>query len=279
MTKLGKRPKHSPAFTYKELPLVIALISGLLCVQLLALNSATNQAKVAQCAANLKQYDLSLQLYASDNQNALPTVAGGNYPWDIPATAVNVLVPNSGLTRQNMYCPGFPEQNVDQMWNYSIGYNNSVNPGVATSGYRATGYATTLSGSPRVLSDDVNRSVSEQQITLSGSDVSLGSAGSVYHIVASQRPLLADATISSQGQVNPALASTYQWTGHTEVGITFTLVWQNTPYGPWLGSSTPHMAGIVPAGGNIGMLDGHVEWRPFSNMIPRTTGSGDVFWW
>lgn len=31
--------------------------------------------------------------------------------------------------------------------------------------------------------------------------------------------------------------------------------------------------GTIPAGGNIGMLDAHVEWRPFQQMINRASGS------
>ena len=249
------------AFSCKELLVVLAVTGVLVCVQLPALTSTGNQTKVAQCAANLKQYGLCLQLYASDNGGSLPSTGGGVWAWDVARGAVFVLMPNYGLTRQTMYCPGFPQQNIDQMWNYAS--------------YTAAGYAAT-SGYSGVLSDDQNASVSAQQITLSGSDLSLGPAGSIYHIVASQRPLLADATISNPGQTNPALTATYQWTMHTEVGIPG---WK-TPYGPWIGSSTPHMAGVLPAGGNIGMLDGHVEWRPFTNMIPRTGAyGGDAFWW
>ena len=29
---------------------------------------------------------------------------------------------------------------------------------------------------------------------------------------------------------------------------------------------TSHLSGRMPAGGNIGMLDGHVEWRQFGQM-------------
>jgi prepilin-type processing-associated H-X9-DG protein len=39
--------------------------------------------------------------------------------------------------------------------------------------------------------------------------------------------------------------------------------------------------GLIPLGGNVGMLDGHVEWRNFTNMLPRA-GSGasaPFFFW
>jgi len=44
---------------------------------------------------------------------------------------------------------------------------------------------------------------------------------------------------------------------------------------------TAHLSGRLPAGGNVGMLDGHVEWRPFMQMHVRTDSSSlyPVFWW
>ena len=32
----------------------------------------------------------------------------------------------------------------------------------------------------------------------------------------------------------------------------------------------PHLDAAYPAGGNVGMLDGHAEWRPFKQMTVRT---------
>jgi len=274
--------KNTAAFTYKELLAVLAVISVLVCIQISALTSADSQAKVAQCAANLRRYDLSMLSYANDNANALPafgsTGGGGLWPWDFPGTVYNVLS-TYGLPRQTLYCPGFPEQNIDQMWNYSISYQTTGNTNLATGGARATGYSVASSGLLRVLSDDQNVSLATQFITLSGTDPSLGPAGATYRIVASQRVLIADATISSQNQTDPTQAASYQWVLHTDSGLVGFGSWQNTPYGPWRGSSTPHMAGAVPAGGNVAMIDGHVEWRPFSNMVVRTSGAGEVFWW
>jgi prepilin-type processing-associated H-X9-DG protein len=48
------------------------------------------------------------------------------------------------------------------------------------------------------------------------------------------------------------------------------------------GYRTPHISAhmktaTIPDGGNIGMIDGHVEWRPFNQMIDRDDG-GSVPW-
>jgi len=30
----------------------------------------------------------------------------------------------------------------------------------------------------------------------------------------------------------------------------------------------------IPSGANLGMLDGHVEWRPFQQLLPRAAEDG-----
>jgi prepilin-type processing-associated H-X9-DG protein len=39
-----------------------------------------------------------------------------------------------------------------------------------------------------------------------------------------------------------------------------------------------HLNGLIPLGGNIGMLDGHVEWRNFTNMQARADGTPYFYW-
>ena len=44
---------------------------------------------------------------------------------------------------------------------------------------------------------------------------------------------------------------------------------------------TAHLTGRMPAGGNCAMLDGRVQWRTFSQMVPPTdpdASGGPVFW-
>jgi prepilin-type processing-associated H-X9-DG protein len=265
-------PQHvgrggASAFSARELLAVVAVVSLLVCVQLSALTGGSNQAKVAQCAANLKQYSLVVQFFGNDHNNQLPFNQYGNWPWDVSTSCIASMT-NCGLTRQMMYCPGFPQQNIDQMWG-------------GWSGYSATGYAVTFPTSPqnfnRLAADDANIALTTQRYTLNGSDPSLGPAGATVQIVPAHRVLLADATISNPNQTDPTQVANYRWTLHTETG---NATWM-TPYGPFKGSSTPHMGAVLPLGGNLGMLDGHVEWRPLSNMLVRSTqnSQGDVFWW
>ena len=53
----------------------------------------------------------------------------------MPVTAANALLRN-GISRNQFYDPGFPEQNTDVLWN--IGGNSGA--------YRLIGYATTIPG-------------------------------------------------------------------------------------------------------------------------------------
>jgi len=267
--------RQSRAFTARELLAVLAIIGALVCVQLCAFTNGSSQSKIAQCTANVKQYVLVAQLFGSDNNNKLPAITAGNWPWDMSAAGnFNTLLTSYGLTRRDVYDPGFPQQNIDQQWNYSVTYSQ----GIPTAGWRVLGYASTLPNAQRVAADDLNINFITQHYTLNGSDPSLGPAGATVHIDPSQRVLFADATISGGSQTDPTQVMTYQWTLHTDDGLPS---WNVTPYGPWIGSSTSHMGTVLPLGGNVAMLDGHVEWRPFTNMIVHSIANqfSDVFWW
>ena len=238
-----------------ELLVVMAILALLACLCLPAFARVRGQTTRTQCAANLKQFTLAFEIYGAEHNSLLPQATTGYWPWDMPANFSTLLSPY-GAQRQQMYCPANPGQNVDPLWSWAGG------------SLRIIGYALTM-GTPGVLPNNQNSTVAATVRTNTARP-----GGLVYVVEPSQRVLLADATVSMPGQNNPKQAASYQWIGIPSG--------YNVP--GWTGHRTSHLNGALPAGGNLGMLDGHVEWRSFTNMtsqvVPSVNGALiPSFWW
>jgi prepilin-type N-terminal cleavage/methylation domain-containing protein/prepilin-type processing-associated H-X9-DG protein len=245
-------PSHSRqrGFTLVELLVVLAVIALLISVRLPALARATDQTKRSQCASNLKQFALAMHIFANDNNDGLPTSSSAYWAWDVPGD-VGTFVESTGSPWTVMYCPGTSPRFSDaDNWNL---YNYAV------PGYRVLGYANTFSGSAAVSPADLNATLTPMPVQVS--------VGTYATPLASQRVLLADATMSFPGENNPAMRFSYHYI--------------DIPGGYSLAHLSPHLVGRFPVGGNVGMLDGHVEWRKFAEMTSRTAASSNspVFWW
>src|SRR5580658_5919969 len=113
------------AFTLIELLVVIAIIAILAALLLPALASAKERGKRVVCMNNLKQINYSLQMYAGENKNKLPSAQAGNWAWDIPGPAAVAMLGNGAIWK-TFYCPDllsrFSESNEFTLfWDFAGG--------------------------------------------------------------------------------------------------------------------------------------------------------------
>jgi type II secretory pathway pseudopilin PulG len=234
---------QNAAFTLLELVVIVVIVALLATLPLAATSTTKNQVSIAQCASNLRQFGQAMQILATDNSDNLPSNSAGFWAWDINWATGDALTNYASF--KVFYCPGTAPRFTDA--DYLALFN------FAPPNLRVLGYATTLPGTPTVALTNWNPTL------MPSSSLNTGPA------LAAQRVFLADATISATGN---------------DYNLRYSYNWTQIPGGYPKNHLSPHLRGIVPAGGNQTMLDGHVEWRAFDDMRPRTSsGTAPVFWW
>jgi prepilin-type N-terminal cleavage/methylation domain-containing protein len=247
------------AFTLIELLVVIAIIAILAAMLLPALSNAKNKAKRTQCLNNVRQLAVAMLGYAYDNNDKFPDGKGAYWTWDLPRTAADPMLSANHNFQKSCYCPGTAPRFTDQ---------DNLNLWDDFGAYRVIGYALTLPDTPSLSPTNQNKTVIPQAVQYGPITID---RGPITEIV-----LVADATLSR----NTEFDETKKYTG----GYHYTDIDTGSYPKHHL---TAHMQGTVPAGGNLGMLDGHAQWRKFELMHVRACGdiwpslnnSCPTYWW
>lgn len=254
--------KQRKAFTLIELLVVVSIIALLVSILLPSLSKAREHAKRVVCANNIKQHLLVMVMYSHQNNDFYPLYGDGNWLWDVDCETVDFMMDN-GSVREMFYCPSFAEKDSDWLWHFPNDTPENEGP------FRLTGYFWLMDGpAPDGRID-----------TITGQTIILQGSGNKTFVKksdcknASEKELVIDCVLSNRSE-NP---SVYPLGKFTDIRGTW---WVKAGKAYRTNHLPANKDGTIAAGGNIGFVDGHVNWRDFNEMEDRFLyGNMISHWW
>ena len=270
----GKR-----GFTLIELLVVIAIIALLLSILTPALRRVKIQAMRLVCSNRIKQNNLALLIYGTTNNDYLPLQSMGDWLHDVSYATTDMIIKLGGTTKHTFYCPS--TKKWDRGGDYALYWqwsqasppaSDDYGPEPTTdreNEYRVTGYFWMMAfvnetegwygrgwepeGKHTWLFKTTNYSNGEGEI---GAPVRSPS----------RTPMSADQIFTDDHYTDYRECD---FSGSMQGGLGWSF---NIP------DVTNHAEGTKVRGGNIGFLDGHVEWRKIEDMQRRNDWM-PFHWW
>jgi prepilin-type N-terminal cleavage/methylation domain-containing protein/prepilin-type processing-associated H-X9-DG protein len=270
--------RRTTGFTLIELLVVIAVIALLMSILMPALNAAREQSRKVVCAQNEKSTALGMIMYANDYSGRLPLNEVNRWLFDISYWTTDIVMATGAFDRHIFYCPSWRQRDRIIFWRYgenlSAGTPEEYERPEPTStaarkdAHRIVGYYWLIdvvnngrvyqpmsSGETKVWA----KSVVEAVATLSDGTKIKKSVSSVEFIT----------DVTASNGANPDTAD-------------FTKAYGGCLDRWGIYDRSNHIKSTQATGGNIAFLDGHVTWRPFSEMEHRwryQQYSNPCFWW